>query len=106
VFHVDFGAIGTIAGTPSVYVQKSADGTNWTTMTTPAAIPLTTANANKLVAIEVATPRTANYRVVVDRGGTTNDMVINSIHAQLVGDRKQPVTQHSDMVATSIGIDT
>lgn len=88
---VDFGTIGAIAGSPVVKWQQSVDaGSNWTDIT-GASVPLTTADSGKLVVLELVAVKQATIRLVIDRGGTTNSMVVNSAVVVLHNDRVQPV---------------
>ncbi len=95
---IDFGTIGAIAGTPTLTIQESDDGSTWTNVKdavsgNDAQIALTTAFSGKLVAVDHIQPRHRYARLVIDRGGSTNSMVLNSVIAVVLGPRVKPQSQ-------------
>lgn len=96
---VDLGTVGTIDGAnpPSFRVEESADGgSNWTTVKhsvddSDAVLPIDVNFSTKLAVIELIQPRKPHVRLVINRGGGTNSIVVDSALAFVLGPRVEPV---------------
>jgi hypothetical protein len=98
---VSFGAIGDVsAGTPVVKFQGSSDDSNYADIV-GASVSIVAGMANKEAILELVAPKYKYYKLLIVRGGGSNDPAIVASYVFSSTDRVLPVTQDSNVYSTT-----